>query len=236
MAVFVAVRNRLERGETASGTERCSHEERKRAEERYLNALVEQALERQRQAYLESEWTSPAQGREDIRVAVLREHRSRLRAILAAACRGSRRVGESLGDRSGGGSARQASGGPGSATRSVAASAELGSPRAAQTGQARTGRPARERGASRPPADAERRSTPASAPPNAVGELRQGDASRDTRQERRRKRIEKKAHGTRVEVASPVSPPGSPSPDTKKGPTSADKTKKRGRGDGGWQL
>ena len=234
VAVYVEVRTRLDRGETADGTERCSDEDRKRAEERYLDALVAETVERQRQACLASERTSRSQRREDIRAAVRRKHGSRLRGILAAACKKSGGDGGGLGDRPGGASARPASGEPACAPGSVAASAEPGSPRGADTGQARSGRPAREPGGAPPqPADEERPSAPASSPAIAAGDPRpRGDASRGTSRARRGKPVEERAPATGVNVPSTASAPGPPSPDTKQGPAGADK---KGRGDGGWQ-
>ncbi len=240
-AVFVEVRNRLDREETAAGMERCSHEDRERAEQRYLDALVEEAVERQRQAYLASERTSPSQRREDIRAAVRREHRSRLGGILAAACRKSGRDGGSLDHPSDGTSARPASGEPAFAPGSVAASAEPGSLRGPDAGHARSGRPAREVGGASPqPADDERSTVPAPSRTEAKGDpCPRSDAGRGTRRARVATPVEQKALATRgkapttrIDVPSTASTTGPPSPDTKKGSTRAGK---KGRGDIGWQ-
>ena len=239
-AVFVEVRNRLDREETAAGMERCSHEDRERAEQRYLDAVVEEAVERQRQAYLASERTSPSQRREDIRAAVRREHRSRLGGILAAACRKSGRDGGSLDHPSDGTSARPASGEPAFAPGSVAASAEPGSLRGPDAGHARSGRPAREVGGASPqPADDERSTVPAPSRTEAKGDpCPRSDAGRGTRRARVATPVEQKALATRgkapttrIDVPSTASTTGPPSPDTK-GSTRAGK---KGRGDIGWQ-
>ena len=107
-AVHHEVSNRLDRGESATGRAMgYTHDDRERAERLYLDALTGEALELQRQARLASERTSPPQSREDIRAAVLREHRARLRGVLATACRGGRDGGD-LGDGPGGASLQPA--------------------------------------------------------------------------------------------------------------------------------
>ena len=215
-AVYVEVSNRLDRGESATGRAMgYTHDDRERAEHRYLDALTDEALERQR--------TSPPQSREDIRAALRRAHRARLRGMLAAAC------GESGGDGGGGlgggpgdASARPATGEPARARASVAARAEPGSPRGADTGEGRSGVPAREPGGAPQPGD-ERSSAPASSATDAAGGLRpRGDGSRATIRVRR-------GEPTEGRTANET---GSPSAETKQGPAEIDK---KGLGDGGQQ-
>ncbi len=113
--VYHEVNDRLDRGESATGRAMgYTHDDREQAERLYLDALTAEVLERQRQAWLASERSSPPQPWEDIRAAVRREHRTRLRSILATACRSGREGGD-LGDRPGGATAQ-----PGNDERSAA--------------------------------------------------------------------------------------------------------------------
>ena len=91
-AVYGKVRDLFDRqAEAANARERFDDADRERSEQRHLNSLIAETLERQRHAGLASESASPLQRRENVRRSVLREHQSRVQSIFLSACQENRR-------------------------------------------------------------------------------------------------------------------------------------------------